>query len=69
MEQLMNNPTTSGWYTAYAAIRAECYAMLASLLGQAPSEKTIGILQNLQWDEAIPGKLDRALKKRIRKKK
>ena len=62
MEQLMNNPTTPGWYTAYAAIRTECYAMLASVLGQAPSEKTIGILQNLQWDEAIPGKLDRALR-------
>ena len=58
----MNNPTTPGWYTAYAAIRTECYAMLASVLGQAPSEKTIGILQNLQWDEAIPGKLDRALR-------
>ena len=36
--------------------------LLASLLGQAPSERTIGLLQNLHWDDAIPGKLDRALR-------
>ena len=57
----MNNPHTEGWFAPYAAIRTDCYVMLASLLGQAPSEMTIGILQDLQWDEAIPGKLDRAL--------
>jgi TorA maturation chaperone TorD len=61
METLMNSLNTEGWFAAYAAIRTDCYALLASLLGQAPSEKTIGILQDLQWDEAIPGKLDRAL--------
>ncbi len=58
----MNNPNTEGWYAPYAAIRMDCYAMLASLLGQAPSEKTIRILQHLHWDDALPGKLDRALR-------
>ena len=62
MEQLMNNPNTEGWFAPYVAIRTDCHAMLASLLGQAPSETMIGILQHLQWDEAIPGKLDRALR-------
>ncbi len=62
METLMNKPNTEGWYAPYAAIRPDCYALLASLLGQAPSEKTIGILQNLDWDDALPGELDRALR-------
>lgn len=57
----MNNAHTEGWFAPYAAIRTDCYAMLASLLGQVASKKTIGILQDLDWDAAIPGKLDRAL--------
>ena len=62
MESTLNNPNHMGeWLAAYAGIRRDCYAMLASLLGQAPSERTLGILQNLQWDEAIPGKMDQAL--------
>jgi TorA maturation chaperone TorD len=61
MESVLNNPNTVGWFAAYAPIRTDCYVMLASLLGQAPSGEVIGILQNLQWDDAIPGKLDRAL--------
>ena len=61
MEALLNNPNAAGWYVPYAAIRTECYAMLASLLGQSPSDETIGILQNLNWDAVIPGRLDRAL--------
>ena len=63
MEPIMNQPNAGGWFASYAAIRADCYAMLASLLGQAPSEKIIGLLQNLQWDDAIPGKLDQTLNK------
>ena len=35
--------------------------MLASLLAQPPSEELRDILQNLQWDEAIPEELDQAL--------
>lgn len=62
MEQLMNYQNTEGWFAPHAAIRMDCYALLASLLGQAPSERTIGLLQNLHWDDAIPGKLDRALR-------
>lgn len=61
MEQLMKNPGTEGWLAPYIAIRADCYVILASLLGQEPSEATVATLQNLQWDEAIPGKLARTL--------
>lgn len=57
----MNDAHTEGWFAPYSAIRTDCYVMLASLLGQAPSKKTIGYLQDLDWDAAIPGKLDRAL--------
>ena len=57
----MNSAHTEGWFAPYSAIRTDCYVMLASLLGQAPSKKTIGILQDLDWDTAIPGKLDLAL--------
>lgn len=62
MEPKMNDQRAAGWYATYAAIRADCYAMLASLLGQAPSEKTIGILQDLRWSDALLGRLDRALR-------
>ncbi len=61
MGQLMNNPGAEGWFTPYTAIRTDCYVILASLLGQAPSETMIATLGNLQWDRALPGKLDRAL--------
>lgn len=57
----MKNPGTEGWYAPYVAIRTDCYLILASLLGQTPSETMIATLQNLQWDEAAPGKLARAL--------
>ncbi len=63
MESLMKDQNTEGWFAPYAAIRTDCYVMLASLLGQAPSEAMIGILQNLHWDDAIPGKLNRSLDK------
>jgi TorA maturation chaperone TorD len=61
MEPVMNDTNTAGWFAAYAPIRRDCYVMLASFLAQAPSGELIGILQNLQWDDAIPAKLDRAL--------
>ncbi|MHB8909790.1 MAG: TorD/DmsD family molecular chaperone [Syntrophales bacterium] len=57
MEQLMSNPGAGGWLSPYIAIRADCYVILASLLGQAPSEALIATLQNLRWDETVPGKL------------
>ncbi len=63
MESLMKDQNTEGWFAPFAAIRTECYVMLASLLGQAPSEAMIGLLQNLQWDDAIPGRLNRSLDK------
>ena len=57
----MNNPGAEGWFAPYVAIRTECYVILAALLGRAPSETMIDTLRNLQWDQTLPGKLDRAL--------
>jgi TorA maturation chaperone TorD len=62
MESLMKDQNTEGWFAPFAAIRTDCYVMLASLLGQTPSEAMIGLVQNLQWDEAIPGRLNRSLR-------
>jgi len=50
------------WLAAYAKIRCDSYVMLASLLGQQPSETLLKVIQNLQWDEPIPERLDRAVK-------
>lgn len=49
------------WHAAFANVRTDSYVMLASLLGQPPSEELLNILQNLQWDDAIPERLDNAL--------
>ena len=49
------------WLAPYGKIRAESYLLLASLLGQ-PSESTGELLRNLTWDDAIPDRLDRALR-------
>ncbi len=50
------------WLASYGAIRAESYLLLASLLGQQPSEGIRELLQKLTWDDAIPETLDHALR-------
>lgn len=50
------------WLAPYGDMRAESWLLLASLLGQQPSEGTRELLQKLTWDEAIPEKLDQALR-------
>ena len=62
MEPITKETGGSSWLAPYAKIRADNYAMLAFLLGQPPSENLLKVLQNLQWDELIPGRVDRALK-------
>ena len=61
MESVMKNMDAPVWFASHANIRTDSYVMLASLLGQPPSEELLNVLQNLQWDEAIPEKLDHAL--------
>jgi TorA maturation chaperone TorD len=61
MESVTKNRDAPAGFAPYADIRAEGYVVLASLLGQPPSEGLRGILQNLQWDEAIPQQVDQAL--------
>jgi TorA maturation chaperone TorD len=62
MESAMKTMDAPGWFATHAAVRTDSYVMLASLLGQVPSEELLDILQNLQWDDALPETLDRALK-------
>lgn len=61
MESAMKKVDAPVWFSSYENIRADSYAMLASLLVQPPSEDLRNILQSLQWDDAIPARLDRAL--------
>jgi TorA maturation chaperone TorD len=62
MESVMKTLDAPGWFAAHANIRTNGYVMLASLLAQPPSGNLSNILQNLEWDEAIPEKLDHALR-------
>jgi TorA maturation chaperone TorD len=57
----MKTMDAPGWFAAHAAIRTDSYVMLASLLGQTPSEELLNIVRNLHWDEALPETLDHAL--------
>ncbi len=66
MEPIIKNPDALVWLDAYANIRSDGYVLLASLLEQPPAEDRLGILQNLQWDQALPEKLDQALRELCR---
>jgi TorA maturation chaperone TorD len=61
MESMMKTMDAPGWFAAHAAVRTDSYVMLASLLGQTPSEEPLNILRNLNWDESLPITLDHAL--------
>ena len=61
MESMMANMDAPAGFDTFENIRTDGYVLLASLLKQPPSEELRNILQNLQWDEAIPGKLNQAL--------
>ena len=57
----VDHHTAPAWLASYGKLRAESYLLLASLLGQ-PSESTCELLRNLTWDDAIPERLDHALR-------
>ena len=61
MEPVTKSSDAPAGFAPYADIRTDGYVMLASLLGQPPSEDLRIILQTLQWDEATPEQLDHAL--------
>ncbi len=61
MEPLMTNVDEPAWFTPYAKIRPDLYVMLASLLGQPPSENLLKVLQNLEWEQSIPEAVGRSL--------
>ena len=62
MKPMTKSTNGPAWFASYAKIRADSYVMLASLLGQPPSENLLKVLQNLQWEKPIPERVDRALK-------
>jgi TorA maturation chaperone TorD len=62
MESLRENPWASARFDSHAHIRTESYVILASLLGQPPSDELVHTVRNLVWEEALPQKLDAALK-------
>ncbi len=49
-------------FSPYAKIRTESYVLLASLLGQPPSENLVKVLRNLHCDEPVPENFSRSLK-------
>jgi TorA maturation chaperone TorD len=61
MESVTGHLDAPAGFAPYADIRTDGYVVLASLLGQPPSDDLRVILQNLKWDEAIPEQLDHAL--------
>jgi TorA maturation chaperone TorD len=61
MESVMKSMEAPAGFAPFANIRTDGYVVLASLLGQPPSEDLRAILQNLQWDEAIPVQLGHEL--------
>jgi len=57
---------TSGrpaWHEPHAKIRTDAYILLAALLNDMPTRDLIAIVQNLQWDDGIPEKLQQTLAK------
>ena len=61
MESAMKTMAAPGWFAAHATVRTDSYVMLASLLGQTPSEELLNILRNLHGHDALPETLDHAL--------
>ena len=61
MESIMKISAGTGYPAGYAAVRTDGYVLLASLLGQAPSEELLAVVGNLQWEEMLPEQLDQAL--------
>lgn len=63
MEQDMrrSHARMPGWLVAHGAARSEIYPLLAALLKPAPTEELLGILRNLQSEEALPERMGHAL--------
>lgn len=61
MESTVKNNAGQGWFASFADIRTDTYVLLASLLGQPPTQAHADVLQSLSWDDAIPARLCEAL--------
>ena len=61
MESTLKTAAGQGWFASFADIRTDSYVLLASLLGQPPTQAHVEVLQNLNWDDAIPVRLYDAL--------
>jgi len=61
MEPITKGANGPARFAPYAKIRTDSYILLASLLGQRPSENLLKILQELRWDKSIPQGVGSAL--------
>ncbi len=62
MVDAIKNQDAPVWLAPYGNIRADCYLLLAALLRQLPSPSLRELLQNLEWEDAIPVQLDHSMR-------
>ena len=55
---MKNDPVQ--WQEDYADIRVDAYVLLAALLRQPPAKPLLDVLTDMQWENAVPGKLNHA---------
>lgn len=56
-----NFSRNSSWYKPHAEIRTDAYVLLAAFLTGPPTQKFLNLLQDLDWSEDLPERLNRAL--------
>jgi TorA maturation chaperone TorD len=61
MESVENKNTTPPRSDPYESIRTDVYVILAALLAGPPSEGHLNVLRNMDWDEDISEKMNKAL--------
>lgn len=57
----LSNNYPPSWLYPFAVVRADGYLILASLLRNVPDRMIVDILQNMQWEDALPEKLGNAI--------
>lgn len=62
MESVMKDIEAPAWFIPYADIRTDSYIILAVLLGKPPSDDVMEVLRDVQWNETVTEKINKALK-------
>ena len=61
MKQASDCQNREAWYEPHADIRTDAYVLIAVLLNETPTGELLDIVQNLRWNEDLPGKMQDAL--------